>query len=187
MTALASTLSHLHRPRRQLSPSASSLREPAGDPGKYQFQVVAVNVLDAVRSIGGLIFDRAMAGWEVSVVIDGDTVVDDRPLRILGARMAKRRSDPNCARVLPGPDLLAVATDVIVKSDAMRRQVLAMGDDNQADVLLWGRHRPTNMSRTFVAVRHRPSAAARVFKSQALAAGGTQAIQGCDEAFYSLT
>ncbi len=183
MTAPASTVSHPHRPPRQFSPSTSL--QPAGDPGKYQFQVVAANVPDAVRSIGGLIFDRAMAGWEVSVVIDGDTVVDDRPLRILGARLAKRLSSPHCAQ-LPHPHLLAVATDVMVKSDAMRRQVLAMGD-NAAEVLLWGRHHPTNMSRTFVAVRHQPSAAAQVFKSQALAAGGTPVTPGIDEGFYSLT
>ena len=31
------------------------------------------NVADAVMSIGGLIFDRAMAGWDVSVVVDGDS------------------------------------------------------------------------------------------------------------------
>jgi hypothetical protein len=49
-------------------------------------------------------------------------------------------------------------------------------------VLLWGRHHPTNVNCRFVAARHRPSAAAHVFKSQALAAGGQRA----DEGLYSL-
>jgi hypothetical protein len=82
--------------------------------------------------------------------------------------------------------MLAVATDLMVKSEAVRRQVLAAGNDKEAEVLLWGRHRPTNMNRSFVATRHRPSAAAHVFKSQALAAGGALGSQQADEDFYSL-
>ncbi|OBK34990.1 hypothetical protein A5658_10080 [Mycobacterium sp. 1245111.1] len=160
------------------------LRDATDELGKYQFQVVADNIADAVRSIGGLIFDRAMAGWEVSVVVDGDSGTDDRPLRILGARVAKRLSDPS--HTLSRPHLLAVATDVMVKSDAVRRRVLAIGDDNETEVLLWGRHHPTNLDRTFVAVRHQPSAAAHVFKAQALTAGGAPPMQRADEGFYSL-
>jgi hypothetical protein len=38
----------------------------------------------------------------------------------------------------------------------------------------------------FVAARHRPSAAAHVFKSQALAAGGAPVGQHADEGFYSM-
>jgi hypothetical protein len=160
------------------------LRDAHDELGKYQFLVVAANVADAVRSIGGLIFDQAMAGWEVSVVVDGDTGADDRPLRILGARIAKRLSDPG--HRLPRPHLLAVATDVMVKSDAVRRQVLAIGHGNETEVLLWGRHHPKSMNRTFVPVRHQPSAAAHVFKAQALTAGGAPAMQRADEGFYSL-
>jgi hypothetical protein len=182
VTAPASTLSHPHGPLNRSG--APLLRDASGELGKYQFQVVAGNIADAVRSIGGLIFDRAMAGWEVSVVVDSDTGSDDRPLRILGARVATRLSDPS--HLLPRPHLLAAATDVMVKSDAVRRRVLAIGDDNETEVLLWGRHHPTNLNRTFVAVRHQPSAAAHVFKAQALTAGGAPAMQRADEGFYSL-
>jgi hypothetical protein len=127
-----------------------------------------------------------MAGWEVSVVVDGgtDRVIDDRPIRILGGRVAKRLEDR--VGLLARPHLLAVATDVMVKSEAVRRQVLAAGNDNAAEVLLWGRHHPTNVNCRFVAARHRPSAAAQVFKSQALAAGGAPISQRVDEGFYSL-
>ena len=177
MTAPATTLGHPHR---TLSlPRAASRREAPDELGKYQFQVVAANIADAVLSIGGLIYDRAMAGWEVSVMVDGDTdrVIDDRPVRILGARVTKGPGS------LPRPHLLAVAGDVMIKSDAVRRHVLAIDD---AEVLLWGRHHPTNLSRTFVAVRHQPSAAAHVFKAQALIAVGAQAIPRADEGLYSM-
>ena len=173
MAAPASPIKQLPRPVRE-------------DLGRYQFQVVTGNVTDAVTAIGGLIFDRAMAGWDVSVVFDGgtDRVIDDRPIRILGGRVAKRLED----RVGPlsRPHMLAVATDMMVKSQAVRRQVLAAGNDKGTEVLLWGRHHPTNPNCRFVAARHRPSAAAHVFKSQALAAGGALVSQQADEGFYSL-
>jgi hypothetical protein len=82
--------------------------------------------------------------------------------------------------------MLAVATDIMVRSEAVRRQVLAAGNDNATDVLLWGRYRPPNLNCRFVPVRHRPSAAAHVFKSHALAAGGAIAVGQADEGFYSM-
>jgi hypothetical protein len=184
VAAPASPLQQLRRPIPL--PPASSPRSDSDDFGRYQFQVVAANIVDAVMSIGGLIFDRAMAGWDVSVVVDGgtDRVIDDRPIRILGGRVAKRSEDR--VGLLARPHLLAVATDVMVKSDAVRRQVLAAGNDKEAEVLLWGRHQPANFNCRFVAARHRPSTAAQVFKSQALAAGGAPVSQQADEGFYSL-
>ena len=186
MAAPASTLKQLHRPLPR--PGASSLREAPDELGKYQFQLVARNIADAVVSIGGLIFDRAMAGWDVSVVIDGEIggAVDDRPIRILGARLATRMPGPNYAAALPRPHLLAVATDVMVKSDSVRRHVLALGNDTETGVLLWGRHHPTNFPGTFVAAWHQPSAASHIFKSRALVAVGAQAIPRADEGFYSM-
>ena len=184
MAAPASPLQQLHRPIPL--PRASSPRSDLDDFGRYRFQVVAANIADAVMSIGGLIFDRAMAGWDVSVVVDGgsDRVIDDRPIRILGGRVAKRLE--SLVGPLARPHMLAVATDVMVKSEAVRRQVLAAGNDKKAEVLLWGRHHPTNLNCRFVAARHRPSAAAHMFKSQALAAGGALVSQRADEGFFSL-
>jgi hypothetical protein len=184
VAAPASPLQQLHRPIPL--PRASSPRSDSDDFGRYQFRVVAANITDAVMAIGGLIFDRAMAGWDVSVVVDGgsDRVSDDRPIRILGGRVATRLED----RVGPParPHMLAVATDVMVKNEALRRQVLAAGNDKGAEVLLWGRHHPTTMNCRFVAARHRPSAAALMFKSQALVAGGALVSQQAAEGFYSL-
>jgi hypothetical protein len=186
VAAPASTLKHRHRPLPR--PEASSLRDSVDEFGTYLFQVVARNVADAVMSIGGLMFDHAMAGWDVSVVVDGeiDGAVDDRPVRILGGRLAKRIPGRNYAAALPRPRLLAIATDVMVTSDPVRRHVLAVGDDSETDVLLWGRYHPKNFPRAFVAARHRPSAAAHIFKSQALLAVGAQAISPVDEGFYSM-
>lgn len=104
----------------------------------------------------------------MSVVVDGDHVIDDRPVRILGARVTLV---PDRLAVLPAPQMLAVAGDVIVKSEAVRRQVLAAGEDAVTEVLLWGRAHPPSLNCKYIPVRHRPSAAAQVFKSHAMAAG----------------
>jgi hypothetical protein len=82
VAAPASPLEQRHRPLLWRGPS--TLREAPDEFGTYEFQVVARNIADAVMSIGGLIFDRAMAGWDVSVVVDGeiDGTVDDRSVRI---------------------------------------------------------------------------------------------------------
>jgi hypothetical protein len=186
VVAPASTLKQRHRPLPR--PGAASPREAPGEFGGYQFQVVAGSIADAVMAIGGLIFDRAMAGWDVSVVVDGEIggAVDDRPVRILGAHLTARMSGPNYVAALPRPHMLAVATDVMVKSDAVRRHVLGLSKDSETDVLLWGRHHPTSFPRTFVAARHQPSGAAHIFKSHASLAVGAQANPPADEGFYSM-
>jgi hypothetical protein len=173
-------------------PAASSPRQAPMDIERYQLHVFAPNISDAVASVGGLIFDRAMAGWDVTVVVDRDPCgniardIDDRPIRILGGRVAAPLSGLDPAEA-PRPRLLAVATDVLVKSEQVRRLVLAARNAKASDVLLWGRHHPPNLNCRFVPVHHQPSAAAHVFKSHALAAGGTVGAQLAEEGFYSMT
>ncbi len=176
MAAPATPLAQLHAPA-QL-PATRSARRASEDSDRYRLHVVATNVADVVTSIGGLIFDRAMAGWDVTIAVDGDTngTIDDRPIRILGARVAG----------IPfRPQVLAVATDVFVANESLRRLTLAAGK-GKADVLLWGRRHPPNLNRRFVPVRHRPSAAAQVFKSHALAGRGALAAAPTDEGFFSM-
>ncbi len=49
---------------------------------RYRLDVVAASAVDAVHSAGGWLYDRAMAGWEVTVLLPQSC--DSRPLRILG-------------------------------------------------------------------------------------------------------
>ncbi|MCV7399686.1 hypothetical protein H7K24_05910 [Mycobacterium fragae] len=161
------------------SPAKRSARPSSGIVDRHRLQVIAPGVAEAVTSAGGLIFDRAMAGWDVTVVVDGEIdEVDDRPIRILGARVAP---------LSPGPACLAVAADMLVKSEAVRRVVLAALNSRMTEVLLWGRGYAPGLKCTLAAVHHRPSAAAHVFKSHALAAGGTSCAAMADEGFFSAT
>jgi hypothetical protein len=180
VAAPASPLTQLNSPA-QL-PRAKSRRPTTEDIDRYQdryrLHVVAANIADVVTSLGGLIFDRAMAGWDVTVAVDGS--VNDRAIRILGGRVAA--TGPDCPRA----HVLAVATEVFVTNEPVRRLALAARKGNATEVLLWGLRRPPNLNCTFVPVRHRPSAAAQVFKSHALAARGTFAAEPTEEGFYSM-
>ena len=49
---------------------------------RYRLDVIAASAADAVHSAGGWLYDRAMAGWEVTVLLPQSC--DSRPLRILG-------------------------------------------------------------------------------------------------------
>jgi hypothetical protein len=190
VAAPASPLTQLNSPAHL--PGAKSPR-PAPDGSdryqdRYRLHVVATNIADVVTSIGGLIFDRAMAGWDVTVAIDGDSrgAIDDRPIRILGARVATPVAEPDCAGSAFRPQVLAVASDVFVKNESVRRLVLAARKGNTTNVLLWGRRHPPNLNYRFVPVRHRPSAAAHVFKSHALATRGASAGEPTEEGLYSM-
>ena len=169
-------------PRTQLTSPAQ--RPVPEDADRYRLHVVATNIADVVTSVGGLIFDRAMAGWDVTVAVEGNA--DDRAIRILGGRVAAPVAGPDGARNLPRPHVLAVATDVFVTNEPVRRLVLSARKGNATDVLLWGRRQPPNLNCRVVPVRHRPSAAAQVFKSHALAARGAFAAESTEEGFYSM-
>jgi hypothetical protein len=186
VAAPASPLTQLNSPPqlRRTKSARSAPEDPDGYQGRYRLHVVATSVADVVTSIGGLIFDRAMAGWDVTVAVDEN--VDDRAIRILGGRVATLAARPDGARSAPRPQVLAVATDVFVANEPVRRLVLAARKSNAVDVLLWGRRQPPNLNCRFVPGRHRPSAAAQVFKSHALTARGTVVAEPTDEGFFSM-
>jgi hypothetical protein len=184
VAAPASPLTELNSPASL--PAAKSRRLTPQDIDRYRLHVVATSIADVVTSIGGLIFDRAMAGWDVTVAVAGDVEGEaDRALRILGARVAPLDETESAASG-PRPHVLAVASDVFVANEPVRRSALAARKGDATEVLLWGRRRPPNLNGRFVPARHWPSAAAHVFKSHALAAGGSFAAEPAEEGFYSM-
>ena len=53
--------------------------------------LLAGSAVDVVRSAGGWLYDRVMAGWEVTVLLPHGR--DTRPLRILGVRALDLESE----------------------------------------------------------------------------------------------
>jgi hypothetical protein len=140
---------------------------------RHRLDVVAPTVLDAVRFAGGWVYDRVMAGWDVTVLISGDD--DARPLEILGAEVRDLESVLEAWEERPHPQTVAVAADLFAVDARVREHVLKALDQGATEVTLWGERLPAELDESVDSVQHRLSAAARAFKAQALAAANVSA------------
>lgn len=139
-----------------------------GEGLRYRLDVVAANAVDVVQSAGGWLYDRAMAGWEVTVLLPRGC--DTRPLRILGVRAAEL--EPELAGLGTGSTSLAVSAEVFTADARVRDAVLESLDNRLIEVALWGEGWPLGVNRATTRAQHLLSAAARMFKGYALAAAG---------------
>lgn len=140
---------------------------------RYRLDVVAPSVVEAVRSAGGWMFDRVMAGWDVRVLLhpaDG-TAGDDRALQILGADTGDLESALEVGPRGEQPHALAVCADLYDRDSRIRDGVRQALDCGRTEVTLWGENWPAELDQPGVgSMEHRLSVAARAFKAQALAA-----------------
>ena len=152
---------------------------------RYRLDVVAADVADVVRCAGGWMYDRVMAGWDVTVLLaDG---ADERPLHILGVATADLESALALWADRPHPQTVAVAADLFASDERVRRGVLCALEQGLTEVTLWGESCPSELDESVGAVRHHLSAAARAFKTQALTAAqdADAGSVGATEAFRS--
>ncbi|MGH3676272.1 MAG: hypothetical protein ACRDU5_11155 [Mycobacterium sp.] len=134
--------------------------------------VIASSVADVVASVGGLLFDRRMAGWTVDVLLADRS--GERALQILGATTLDLdgdfetiSSDPERAATL------AVAADIYAADERVREEFSLTLDHGLAEVAVWGD--TGQVEQDIDSVCYRLSGAARVFKAQALMAAGIPA------------
>lgn len=143
---------------------------PANRGNTYRMVVVCDDVADVVDSAGGWLFDRGMAGCQLTVLLNGQT--DDRALRILGAQTIDLHS-ALVSEVSSGrPETLVVAANLFRRDARVRRRVLETIGDGLTRVMMWGDIRSTEFDGLVTPVEHRLSTAARAFKKAALAAAG---------------
>jgi hypothetical protein len=151
---------------------------------RYRLDVVAPSVLEVVTHAGGWLFDRVMAGWDVTVFIADHS--DVRPLQILGTQTLSLDYAFVSRDDRPRPQALAVATDLFGSDLRVRRGVLKALERKLIEVTLWGEARSAEFDEATDSVQHHLSAAARVFKAQALAAAAAaNASVGMTETFRS--
>jgi hypothetical protein len=133
---------------------------------RYQLNVIAADVADVVQSVGGWLFDRSMAGWDVNVLLADYN--DARPLQILGVRTFDLHtallSIGSCAERAVG---VAIAADLLGTDERIDAEIHDALKSGVVEVTLWGEGR---FAERGTAVQYRLSAAARVFKDCALAA-----------------
>jgi hypothetical protein len=141
---------------------------------RYRLDIVAPSVREAVVFAGGWLFDRVMAGWDVTVLCPDSFF--DRPLQILG--VAKHDLEYGLASWghRPRPQSLAVATDLFDRDSRVRLGVLKALAHSATEVTLWGNTWPAELDNSVESVQHRLSAAARAFKAQALAAAAVRDV-----------
>lgn len=131
--------------------------------------MVAGSAVDVVHSAGGWLYDRVMAGWEVTVLLPGRC--DTRPLRILGVAV-DTESDFVPTAMGSTSQTLAVSAEAFSSDARVRDKVLKSLDDHLTEVALWGDGWPLGVNRGMTRAQHVLSAAARKFKGYALAAAG---------------
>jgi hypothetical protein len=139
---------------------------------RYRLVVVASSAADVVQSAGGWLYDRVMAGWEVTVLLPPGC--DPRPLRILGVQALG--PDAGLDLRAATSHSLAVSAEAFGTDARVREKVLESLGDRFTEVALWGDGWPLAVDRAMTRAQHVLSAAARRFKGYALAAAGI----GCE-------
>jgi hypothetical protein len=136
---------------------------------EYRLDVLGTDAADLVRSAGGWLFDRAMAGWRVDAwLVDTG---EPRPLQVLGIQ--GHRLEPGVVALddeIAGG--LAVSSSLVAADGGVRDEVRSVLASGRTEVVLWGGRWPDLLGGRAEPVRYRMSAAARTFKRHALMAAG---------------
>jgi len=157
-------------------------RAGAAPLNRYHLTVLAADLADLVEGAGGYVFDRARAGWDVSVRIPACR--DLRPLVILGATPM-----PDAADVLAGvprDGALAVSAKLLRDDPRVRGYVFGRVRAGDADLTAWGTEWPDSLGDRIAVTTHSLSVAARAFKAQALAAADLGAAASDAETLFDL-
>jgi hypothetical protein len=150
---------------------------------KYRLDVVASSPADVVGSVGGWLYDRVRAGWDVYVLLPQRC--DSRPLEILGIQVA----DFDWQILSASPEYaargLAVSADSFASDARIRQEVFTALDRWMTEVTLWHDDWPLTVGHRTATVQHVLSGAARAFKRHALAAAGIPGRVGPTETLRS--
>ena len=115
---------------------------------RHRLDVIAASVSDVIRSAGGWLADRALAGWGVNVFVP-DTE-DAEPLRILGVTAHSLAEVPARCQESRRPTAVAVSADRAFKCHALR--AAAVDDADTAEVFHSGVRRASGWRPRLAAV-----------------------------------
>lgn len=156
--------------------------------GLHRYRVVAVtsDVGALVEYAGGFLCDRARAGWNVSVLLDGPD--ETRPLTILGvsANPVNRHADQPGAVMsgLGGGTTVILGADLLERDSHLRASAARLATEGAA-VHVWGQ-RVHRTGHGPAPIQHELSTAAQAFKNSALRAAGIDRAAEPVEALYRL-
>lgn len=130
--------------------------------------VVAPDIAEVVTAVGGWLFDRAMAGWDVTALVDEDS--DVRPLRILGVGAAELDSVLSANAPAFRAGAVSIAGQHYSSDPRTRELVRRIMDSGAAELIVWGDVCPAELRARLLQVSYEPTIAAQVFKKHALVA-----------------
>jgi hypothetical protein len=158
---------------------------PAFSRDRHYLHVIGPNAPAIVGCVGGWLFDRAMAGWEVTVFVRD--FHNAWPLRILGVRADDYGSALASIEHCPGHRGLAVAAEVYDDDASIRGLVCEALRGRTCEVTIWCDVRPTGLAAQLPIASHRLGPAAGAFKKHALAAATVIPAAKAEgpEVFYS--
>lgn len=163
--------------------SADGVRAADGPTSRHQLTVLAASMADVVEQAGGWIFDRARAGWDVSVRVEA--CHDQRPLEILGATAVDEAAE-TVLRDAPPWAALAVSAQLLCDDPRVRAHLVDIARTGGVEVVVWGEDWPAQLGGRVDAARHRLSVAARAFKARALVAAELTPGASATETLYDL-
>src|SRR5271154_3523940 len=150
---------------------------------KYRLDVAGSSPADVVCSVGGWLYDRVRAGWDVNVLLPRRC--DTRPLRILGMQAVDLDSHIPPASTGCTTRGLAVSAEMFASDVRIRHEVLKALDRWMTEVTLWQDDWPLAVGHRTTTVQHVLSGAARAFKRHALTAAGIADTVGPTETLRS--
>jgi hypothetical protein len=148
----------------------------------YHMCVLTSNVADAVQNVAGLIVERVLLGWHVSVAVDSPSEM--RPLNIVGAQPQDFREISELEKS-SSVGSLVVSADLIRKRSDTRHLVRSAICEGETELLIWGAASAAGLRVPFTSKGHALSAAARAFKSQALVAIGQDPLSAASPEVFS--
>ncbi|WP_019925230.1 hypothetical protein [Nocardia sp. BMG111209] len=137
---------------------------------RYRVAVIACDTSELVNSAGGWIFDRSLAGWDVTVLAADPA--DPLPLRILGAEVVDLNEAIARGPADVEPQAYAISAAYCATNARLRRWVVRAIARGRHEITLYGADCPDELAGRTAPDRHRLSLAARMFKTHALAAAG---------------
>lgn len=168
---------------RQRRPKSTHAEVAAATVAKHRLDVFATSVAEIVSLAGAWLTDRALEGWNVTVVLPaGDNL---RPLQILGVTTLPLEGALPVTGSSPGVTEVAVSTVLLNHDKRVYARVLAELANGASDITLVGDDKVADEFNTgFHLATHVSSGAGRAFKAQAVRAVGFDPESHCtSEAF----
>jgi hypothetical protein len=138
---------------------------------EYRLNVLTPTVSDAVQFVGGLMVDRSLEGWAVTVFVDEDCE-SDHSLQILGAKCASLSSPPAFWPSRGTTHCLAASSSLIDTHARIRRTVMKAMAQAFFEVAVFGDSPIEAVIHKTDAFHYRPTTAGLAYKMHALRAAG---------------